>query len=165
MSHGLRVVAVVIAIGMLWSAAGERALATSRLPLGAVVHGAVLTQAFGCTSLVVEPFDPYCPTRHFHSGVDLAAPQGTPVYAATGGRAVSAFDANGAGLFVAVNLGDHVRILYCHLHRAAVSVATVSAGQLIGEVGSTGLATGAHLHFEIQVDGRAVDPVRWLAAS
>ena len=160
-----RLIAVGVAIVAIWTMAAAQGAAAARLPITAVVPGAVLTQAFGCTSLAVEPFDPYCPTRHFHSGVDLAAPQGTPVYAATGGRAVSGYDANGAGLFVAVNVDDHVRVLYCHLHRAAVSVATVAAGQQVGEVGSTGLATGAHLHLEIQVDGRAVDPLRWLAAS
>jgi murein DD-endopeptidase MepM/ murein hydrolase activator NlpD len=63
-------------------------------------------------------------------------------------------------------MGDgQVRQLYCHLSVAVVVGAQhVAAGQLIGDVGSTGLSTGPHLHFEVQVDGRAVDPVIWLAS-
>jgi murein DD-endopeptidase MepM/ murein hydrolase activator NlpD len=58
-----------------------------------------------------------------------------------------------------------VRVLYCHLSRVQVVAGdSVTPGQVIGEVGATGLATGAHLHFEVQVDGRAVDPVNWLAS-
>jgi murein DD-endopeptidase MepM/ murein hydrolase activator NlpD len=60
---------------------------------------------------------------------------------------------------------EHVRLLYCHLWRVHVAAGQrVAPGEVIGEVGATGLATGAHLHFEVQVDGRAVDPVVWLAS-
>jgi len=161
----LRPLAIAAAVAMLWTGAASRAAATSHLPVSAVVRGAVITQAFGCSSLVLEPFDPYCPTRYFHSGVDLAAPEGTTVYAATAGHAVAGYDEKGAGLFVSVTVDPHVRVLYCHLHRAALAAGDVSTGDVIGEVGSSGLATGAHLHLEIDVDGRAVDPERWLAAS
>jgi murein DD-endopeptidase MepM/ murein hydrolase activator NlpD len=162
----LRGLGIAMAVGLVWTAAAGRAAAASRLPVDDVVRGAVLTQAFGCTTLGVEPFDPYCPSRHFHSGVDLAAPAGTPVYAATGGRASTAFDASGCGLFVSVAYDDHVRVLYCHLQSAAVSGPTVvSSGELVGRVGSSGLTTGSHLHLEVDIDGRAIDPVRWLAES
>jgi murein DD-endopeptidase MepM/ murein hydrolase activator NlpD len=90
---------------------------------------------------------------------------GTAVHAATAGIARAGFDPSGAGIFVAVAVGEHIRVLYCHLSRALiVSGESVTPGQVIGEVGATGLATGAHLHFEVQVDGRAVDPVTWLAS-
>lgn len=165
MSLSLRAVAIASVVGLVWVGAGERVAATSRLPVASVLHGAVLTQAFGCTPLLIEPFDPYCPSRHFHSGVDLAAPEGTPVYSATAGRAVSGFDETGCGLFVSVAYNGRVHVLYCHLHWAAFVSAIVTAGELIGQVGSTGLATGAHLHLEVDVNGRALDPVRWLSGS
>ena len=161
----LRFIAIASAVGLVWTAAGTRAFETSRLPVTAVVPGAVMTQPFGCTPLAIEQFDPYCPSRHFHSGVDLAAPEGTPVYAATAGSAVSGLDTKACGLFVSVAYDDHVRVLYCHLHSAALASSTVTAGELIGRVGSSGHSTGAHLHLEVDVDRRAVDPVRWLSAS
>jgi murein DD-endopeptidase MepM/ murein hydrolase activator NlpD len=124
-----------------------------------------MTQPFGCSTLLLEPFDPGCPSRHIHTGVDLAAPEGTPVHAAAGGSVAVGFDPGGAGLYVSVTLDGHVRVLYCHLSAAVVAAGEkVVTGELIGEVGSTGLATGAHLHFEVQVDGRAVDPVVWLVS-
>ncbi len=161
----LKAVAISLVVGLVWTMAAARTAATATLPVAMVVRGAALTQPFGCSALTLEPFDPYCPTRHFHSGVDLAAPQGTPVYSATSGHATTGYDANGAGVYVSVAVNAHVRILYCHLHRAALASGDVSAGDVIGEVGSSGLATGPHLHLEVDVDGRAVDPVRWLAAS
>ena len=161
----LKVGAIALGIGLVWTMAAGRAAATATLPVALVVRGATLAQPFGCSALALEPFDPYCPTRHFHSGVDLAAPQGTPVYSATAGLATTGYDPQGAGLYVAVAVDAHTRILYCHLHRAAFVAGGVSAGDMIGEVGSSGLATGPHLHLEVDVDGRAVDPVRWLAAS
>jgi murein DD-endopeptidase MepM/ murein hydrolase activator NlpD len=124
-----------------------------------------MTQPFGCSPLVLEPFDPYCPSRHVHTGVDLAAREGTPVRAAAAGIVSVGFDPGGAGLYVVVAAGSHVRALYCHLSMASVvGTQQVAAGQVIGAIGSTGLSTGSHLHFEVQVDGRAVDPVAWLAS-
>ena len=73
--------------------------------------------------------------------------------------------ARGAGIFVVEVVDQHVRLLYCHLQRVRVVAGSpVAPGDVIGEVGATGLATGAHLHFEVQVDGRAVDPIKWLAS-
>jgi murein DD-endopeptidase MepM/ murein hydrolase activator NlpD len=162
LNAAFRGLAIAATLGMVWTGSAARVSETSRLPVASVVRGAVLTQPFGCSTLVLEPFDPYCPTRHFHSGVDLAAPGGTPVYAATAGHAMTGYDEKGAGLFVSVAVDEHVRILYCHLQRAEFAAGDVTPGELIGNVGSSGLATGPHLHLEVQVDGRAVDPVRWL---
>ena len=159
----LRVVGWTSAAGLLWTAAAGRAAAAEVLPLSAVVPGAVVAQGFGCTSLALEPFDPYCPSRHFHSGVDLAAAAGTRVHAAAAGHAVAGYDEGGCGLYVLVRVDAHVRMLYCHLRRSTVTPGTVEPGAVIGEVGSSGLTTGPHLHFEVQVDGRAVDPARFLA--
>src|SRR5258706_7783901 len=161
----LRVAAVAMAALVAWTVAGSRVAGQERLPLAAVVRGAVETLPFGCTSFELEPFDSLCPGLHIHSGVDLAAPAGTPVFAAAEGTARAGFDPERAGIFVSLSVAPHVRLLYCHLWRVHVTPGqVVMPGELIGEVGASGMATGAHLHFEIQVDGRAVDPVTWLAS-
>lgn len=136
-----------------------------RLPVSTVVAGAVVTQSFGCTAVVIEPVDPSCPTHHTHSGIDLAAPAGTEVHAATSGLVSTGFDAAGAGNFVEVWYDGHVRVLYCHLSAFAVRTGEgVVAGQLIGYVGATGLATGPHVHLQVDVDGVPVDPVTYLGS-
>lgn len=164
MTFLVRGTGIAAVLGLAWLVAAAHVPNQIRLPLAAVVPGAVVTQPFGCTTLSLEPFDPMCPSRHVHTGIDLAAAAGTAVHAATGGVTHVAYDAQGPGLFVTVDYGADVRILYCHLFSAAVtSGQTVSAGDVIGTVGSSGLATGPHVHFEIQVAGRSVDPARWLA--
>ena len=166
MSAAFRVIAIAASGLIVWSAAASRVAEQVRRPLATVVHGAVVSQPFGCTSVALEPFDPFCPSRHVHTGVDLAAHAGSPVYSATAGRARVGYDTSGAGLYIAVAYDDRVRILYCHLQEALVISGTnVGAGDMIGLVGSTGLATGPHVHFEIQVDGRSVDPDLWLASA
>jgi murein DD-endopeptidase MepM/ murein hydrolase activator NlpD len=161
----LRIVGVCTAVAVVWIVGASRVPVHEKLALNAIVPRAVMTQPFGCSTLLLEPFDPYCPSRHVHTGVDLAAPPGTAVRAASGGTASVGFDPGGAGLYVAVVVDRHVRALYCHLSTALVAAGElVVTGQVIGGVGATGLATGAHLHFEVQVDGRAVDPVVWLAS-
>jgi len=161
----LRVLAMVVAAVLVWMLAAAKVASEQRLPLASIVPGAVETLPFGCTSLALEPFDPLCPGFHIHTGVDLAAPTGSAVHAASAGIAHAGFDPGGAGIFVAVAVGEHVRLLYCHLSQVQVVAGeAVTRGEVIGEVGATGLATGAHLHFEVQVDGRAVDPVSWLAS-
>jgi murein DD-endopeptidase MepM/ murein hydrolase activator NlpD len=159
----LRLLAAGCAAGLVVTVAASRVPNQLRLPVSAVVPGAVVTQPFGCTALELEPFDPFCPTHHVHTGIDLAATVGTPVFAASAGVARVGYDPAGAGLFVVVAAEDGTRVLYCHL--SAVAVATgqaVTPGARIGDVGATGLATGPHLHFEVQVAGRFVDPTRWL---
>jgi murein DD-endopeptidase MepM/ murein hydrolase activator NlpD len=161
----LRVGGVCLVAALIWMFGVSSVVSNEKLTLAAIVPGAAMTQPFGCSTLTLEPFDPYCPTHHIHTGVDLAAKEGTPVHAASGGIASVGFDLNGAGLYVVVSSGSHVRALYCHLSAALVTgTQQVSTGEVIGRVGSTGLATGPHLHFEVQVDGRAVDPVSWLAS-
>ena len=85
--------------------------------------------------------------------------------AAAAGVVHAGFDPTGAGIYVEEVVDGHVRLLYCHLWRVLVGAGQIVApGDVIGEVGATGLTTGSHLHFEVQVDGRAVDPVVWLAS-
>jgi murein DD-endopeptidase MepM/ murein hydrolase activator NlpD len=162
----LRAAALVVGVAVVWLVAAAQVPSQMRLPLQALVAGAVVTQPFGCTNLELEPFDPSCPNRHFHTGVDLAAPTGTEVLSASAGTAHTGFDSTGAGLFVWVSVGAHVRVLYCHLSAFRVSNGeAVASGQVVGLIGATGRATGPHLHFEVQVDGRAVDPSAWLAVT
>jgi murein DD-endopeptidase MepM/ murein hydrolase activator NlpD len=127
-----------------------------------VVPGAVMTQGFGCTDLSFEPENPACAGGHFHSGVDLAAPAGTPVRTPADGTA-SAGDGGPCGIHVTVIHGGGMATLYCHLSEASVhSGQFVNAGDRIGSIGSTGNSTGPHLHLEVHAQGRPVDPAAWL---
>jgi murein DD-endopeptidase MepM/ murein hydrolase activator NlpD len=161
----LRLVGMVAGGGMVWVVVASQVPSHLKLPLASVVVGAVLTQPFGCTSFELEPYDPFCPGRHLHTGIDLAAPMGTPVHSATSGVARVGFDPDGAGLYVLVIVDAHVRVFYCHLSSAGVvNGKPVSAGDIIGALGSSGNSTGPHLHFEIQRDGTSIDPALWLAS-
>jgi peptidoglycan hydrolase-like protein with peptidoglycan-binding domain len=99
--------------------------------------------------------------NRFHSGVDLPAPAGTPVYAARGGQVVYAgWRAGGWGFLVTIAHGSGERTMYAHLSRIDVRVGVwVAQGVRVGAVGSTGDASGPHLHFEVRVRGAAVDPL------
>ncbi|CAN5359906.1 hypothetical protein BH10PSE6_BH10PSE6_14430 [soil metagenome] len=98
-----------------------------------------------------------------HAGVDFAAPPGTPVLAAGAGSVVEAGPNGGYGRWVKISHDGGLATGYAHLSRIATGVhrrARVRQGQVIGFVGSTGLSTGPHLHFELHRDGRPVDPLR-----
>lgn len=130
---------------------------------GEIVPGSVVSQPFGCTALELEPPDPDCPGGHFHSGLDLAAPAGTPVLAPAGGFVAGAGEAGSCGIHVLLDHGGGLATLYCHLSAALVGAGEpVFSGEPIGRVGATGLATGPHLHFEVHRGGRPVDPAAWL---
>jgi murein DD-endopeptidase MepM/ murein hydrolase activator NlpD len=132
-------------------------------PLG---PGWVLTQPYGCTPFLLEPVAPWCPTGHFHSGVDMAAPFGTPVRAAAAGIAQVAEMPYGYGLYVVIDHGGGLATLYGHLGWTSLTTGdSVTAGRDVGEVGSSGLSTGPHLHFEVRRNGRPVDPIAWLPAT
>lgn len=97
--------------------------------------------------------------RRMHSGLDYRAAYGTPIRAVTDGRVLSAGRAGGCGIAVKLSHVGGLQTRYCHMSRMAVSAGqTVRRGQVIGYVGSTGLSTGAHLHFEMYRGGRAIDP-------
>jgi murein DD-endopeptidase MepM/ murein hydrolase activator NlpD len=133
------------------------------LKLSQIVAGATITQGFGCTPFEFEPIDESCPQRHFHSGVDLAAPTGTPVHAATGGVA-RVLDGPGYGLHVLIRHDARVETLYGHLSSVLVGNGQqLARGEVLGLVGSTGNSTGPHLHFEVRRDGFPIDPSLWLS--
>jgi peptidoglycan hydrolase-like protein with peptidoglycan-binding domain len=101
--------------------------------------------------------------NRFHSGIDLPAPTGTPVYAARSGE-VSWAGWNGAwGFLVVVSHGHGERTMYAHLSRIDVRPGVwIGQGVRVGLVGASGHATGPHLHFEVRVRGASVDPLRAL---
>ena len=103
--------------------------------------------------------DPMNHSRKYHRGADIRADHGTPVVAAGDGVVVFAGRQGGYGNVIYVDHGGGVVTRYAHLRRIEIKKdATCVAGQRIGQVGSTGRATGPHLHFEVRLDGRAVNP-------
>lgn len=98
-----------------------------------------------------------------HTGIDIGAGYGSPVYAATGGTVVFAGSMSGYGNAIVVDHGGGVATTYNHLSAFGTSQgATVSRGQTIGSVGCTGYCTGPHLHFEVRIGGSPVDPMPYL---
>lgn len=102
--------------------------------------------------------------QRFHTGIDLAAPIGTPIYAARAGQVDTAgWSRYGYGLHVVINHGSSQETLYAHMSRIAVRPGQwVNRGELIGYVGSTGWSTGPHLHFEVRVGGAVRNPMAYL---
>jgi murein DD-endopeptidase MepM/ murein hydrolase activator NlpD len=100
-----------------------------------------------------------------HAGVDLAAPIGTPVYAASKGTVLAAGPASGYGRWVKLAHPRGITTVYGHISRAAVTVGqAVQRGQLIAYSGNEGRSTGPHLHFEVRPDDQPVDPIAFYAA-
>ena len=129
-------------------------------PLLIPVQGAALSQPFGCTALEIEPWSDQCPTHHFHSGIDLAAPLGTRIAAANAGIATIYRERGGYGLYIVVSRDSEFSTLYGHLDWPLVQPGdVVAAGQAIALMGSTGNSTGPHLHFEVRIAGVPVDPL------
>ncbi|RIH90205.1 Murein DD-endopeptidase MepM [Calidithermus terrae] len=102
--------------------------------------------------------------QRYHTGVDFAAPHGTPIYAARSGQVqVAGWSTWGYGYHVVIDHGGGVDTLYGHMSRFVVSAGEwVERGQLIGYVGSTGWSTGPHLHFEVRVGGSPRNPLAYL---
>ena len=113
-----------------------------------------LTSGFG------SRFHPILGSARFHKGVDLAAAAGTPIVAAADGRIVAAGWHGGYGRQVAIAHGGGIQTTYSHMSRIGVASGTaVRRGDVIGYVGSSGLSTGPHLHYEVYKNGRPVNPM------
>jgi murein DD-endopeptidase MepM/ murein hydrolase activator NlpD len=105
---------------------------------------------------------PIFKSRRMHAGIDLAAPKGTPIYASGDGIVEKAQRVSGYGLYVELQHVNNYETGYGHMSRIAEGMkpgVRVRQGQIIGYVGSTGNSTGNHLHFEIKINGRVVDPL------
>ena len=134
--------------------------AVARAPFGRPLEG---------TPEVTSPFgarvDPFLGRPALHTGVDLAEASGTEVLATAPGRVVSAGPVSGYGNMVEIDHGAGLTTRYAHLSALAVDVGqNVAAGAIVGRVGTTGRATGPHLHYETRIDGEPVDPLRFLQA-
>lgn len=127
-------------------------------------HGVSITQPFGPSSYPFEPaFDGY---PHFHTGLDLAGPRGSPIVAAADGVvAVAEVSTVGYGDHVIIAHANGMLTLYGHLEAMLVKPGqAVKAGQVIGLLGSTGNSTGPHCHFEVRISGQPVNPEPFLPA-
>lgn len=101
--------------------------------------------------------------RKGHKGIDLAAPRGTPVYATADGVVTKAKWFSSYGLYISIDHSADLETRYAHLSKLAVDAGEfVKKGDLIGYVGSTGRSTGPHLHYEVRIDGVAVDPMPYM---
>lgn len=123
---------------------------------------AQISQAFGPSSYWFEPA--YANYPHFHTGIDLVEPFGSPVYAADDGVvALVGSSSSGYGNYVVIAHSGGLDTLYGHLSTAVVKVGDrVTQGQPVGLEGSSGNSTGAHLHFELRINQRPVDPRPYL---
>lgn len=105
-------------------------------------------------------FHPILKRRRMHAGVDFGAKQGTPIRASADGVVIAATYSQGYGNMVIIDHGGGISTLYGHCSRISVGGGQrVKRGDVVGAVGSTGLATGPHLHFEVRVNGRPVNPL------
>jgi len=106
---------------------------------------------------------PILKKRKYHSGIDIAAGMGTPIKASDYGVVIFSGRNGGYGLMIVLDHGLGISTVYAHCSRLLVSKGeTVSQGQIIAHVGSTGLSTGPHLHFEVRKDGVPVDPLNYI---
>lgn len=125
----------------------------SRMPLA----GARMSSGYGMRD------HPVLRQRRRHNGVDMAAPTGTPVYATADGLIGRAEWFSSYGLYISIDHGADLETRYAHMSRLAVASGDrVEKGDVIGYVGSTGRSTGPHLHYEVRVDGVAVNPIPYM---
>ena len=110
--------------------------------------------------------DPFHGSARMHAGVDIRGPVGTPIYATADGYVGRAQRAGGYGNLVELEHGKGLQTRYGHLSKILVNPGDqVRRGQLIGLMGSTGRSTGSHLHYEVRMDGGAVNPVPFLTVA
>ncbi len=129
-------------------------------PSGRPVKGGYISSKYGVRH------DPFTGKKTFHDGVDIASRQGTSVKAVGSGVVIFSGTKSGYGKLVKVQHGSGFVTIYGHNHELKVQLGDyVSKGQQIATVGSTGRSTGPHLHFEVQLNGKTVNPIKYLSAS
>lgn len=143
--------------GMDPAGAGMIAIPSAKPVPAAQAH---FTSAFGTRS------DPFKATRAMHSGIDLAGPIGTSIYATADGYVGRAGVVGGYGNLVELEHGKSIQTRYGHLSSILVRPGQrVKRGDLIARMGSTGRSTGSHLHYEVRVDGSAVNPIPFMQSA
>ena len=144
-----------------WTRLDQLEQAVIAIPAGKPVQSANFTSGFGVRS------DPFRGRAAMHGGIDLAGPIGTPIYAtADGVVGRSEWNSGGYGNLVEIDHGEGIQTRYGHLSRLIARPGQrVRRGELIGLMGSTGRSTGSHLHYEVRIDGRAVNPVPFMQSS
>ena len=121
------------------------------------------TTGWASSQFTSSRFHPILQEMRPHEGVDVSAPTGTPIVAPATGTVVFAGSDKGYGLSVEIDHGNGIRTRFAHCSRITVRTGQrVTRGQSIAAVGSTGLATAPHLHYEIHVKGKAVDPLTYV---
>lgn len=133
------------------------ATAAIAIPSQKPLREVTISSGFGVRS------DPFRSSAAMHAGVDMQGAVGTPVYATADGVVVRAEWSGGYGNLVEIDHGKGIATRYGHLSQiVAAANARVRRGDLIGLMGSTGRSTGSHLHYEVRIDGRAVNPMPFL---
>jgi murein DD-endopeptidase MepM/ murein hydrolase activator NlpD len=157
------VIGCAVSLPLLFATGVSATVAGMPLPAGVPARPMAnwqVSQPFGCTGFGFEPARGGC--AHFHSGMDLVAPAGTAVFSVLAGIAEvlpPAGYGGGYGIHVVVHHDAATSTMYAHLLAATVvSGQHVAAGAPLGYEGSTGLSTGAHVHFEVRRAGIPVDP-------
>ena len=131
------------------------------VPSDKPVKTAEFTSGYGVRS------DPFRGGAARHQGIDLAAPMGTSIYATADGIVTEAgYNSGGYGNLIKVDHGRGIETRYGHLSALLVRPGDrIARGQLIGRMGSTGRSTGSHLHYEVRIDGRAVNPIPFMKSN
>ncbi|MFN3943697.1 MAG: M23 family metallopeptidase [Allosphingosinicella sp.] len=142
---------------MSWRQLDQLEQGTIAIPSLKPVDNANFTSGFGVRS------DPFRGRAAMHAGIDLAGPTGTPIYATADGVVGRSEYAGAYGNMVEINHGQGIQTRYAHLSRLIARPGQqVKRGELIGLMGSTGRSTGPHLHYEVRIDGRAVNPLPFM---
>lgn len=135
-------------------------IAIQRTPFAMPVNGARPSSAYG------RRRDPFTGRIRTHSGEDFAGPRGTPVHATSDGTVTFAGRQSGYGNIVILQHDFGIETRYAHMSSIAVSVGQhVSRGDRVGNIGSTGRSTGPHLHYEIRIGGRPINPMTYIRAA
>jgi murein DD-endopeptidase MepM/ murein hydrolase activator NlpD len=142
---------------MTWKKLDSLEQGVIAIPSAQPVQHLAFTSNFGVRT------DPFRGTAAMHTGVDIPGPVGTPIYATADGIVDRAERAGGYGNMVEINHGKGIQTRYGHLSKILVAPNTrVHRGELIALMGSTGRSTGPHLHYEVRIDGHAVNPAPFL---
>jgi len=143
-----------------WKKLDQLEQGTIAIPSLKPVRDAKFTSGFGVRS------DPFQGRAAMHGGIDIAGPVGTEIFAIADGVVGRSGWAGGYGNLVEVDHGKGILTRYGHMSKRIVEAGTrVKRGQLIGLMGSTGRSTGSHLHYEVRIDGKAVNPIPFMQSS